>query len=74
LQLTSLEVIGSELIGFGVKDICSNLNVVTLRYFNRNNAWAVNYFVSSYFVALIISIVETIAVMIFLAKKGTVAW
>jgi len=38
LQLTNLEVIGSELIGFGVKDICSNINVVTLRYFNRNNA------------------------------------
>ena len=38
LQLTNLEIIGSELIGFGVKDICTNLNVVTLRYFNRNNA------------------------------------
>jgi hypothetical protein len=47
--------------------------LMTMRYFNRNNAWAVNYFVSSYFVALIILIVETIIVMIFLAKKGTVA-
>ena len=38
LQLTNLEVISFKLIGFGVKDICTNLNVVTLRYFNRNNA------------------------------------
>ena len=38
LQLTNLENISFKLIGFGVKDIFTNLNVVTLRYFNRNNA------------------------------------
>lgn len=59
---------------------------ITLRYFNRNDAWAVNYFVSSYCgaaVPLIQSIVILILVLItasvalinatiFLAKKGTV--
>ena len=38
LKLTNLEIISFKLIGFAVKDICTNLNVVTLRYFNRNNA------------------------------------
>ncbi len=61
---------------------------ITLRYFNRNDAWAVNYFVSSYGAAvpfiqsivililvLITALVDSITLInatIFLAKKGTV--
>ena len=61
---------------------------ITLRYFNRNNAWAVNYFVSSYCAAvpfillivililvLITALIASVALInatIFLAKKGTV--
>lgn len=61
---------------------------ITLRYFNRNDAWAVNYFVSSYCAAvpfiqsivililvLITALIASVALInatIFLAKKGTV--
>ena len=54
---------------------------ITLRYFNRNDAWAVNYFVSSYcaavpfiqsIVILILVLIALINATIFLAKKGTV--
>ena len=58
---------------------------ITLRYFNRNDAWAVNYFVSSYCAAvpfiqsivililvLITVLIALINATIFLAKKGTV--
>ena len=61
---------------------------ITLRYFNRNDAWAVNYFVSSYCAAvpfiqsivililvLITALVDSITLInatIFLAKNGTV--
>lgn len=60
---------------------------ITLRYFNRNDAWAVNYFVSSYCTAvLIVPFIQSIVILIlvlivsvalinatiFLAKKGTV--
>ena len=58
---------------------------ITLRYFNRNDAWAVNYFVSSYcgaavpfillIVILILVLIASVALInatIFLAKKGTV--
>lgn len=61
---------------------------IALRYFNRNDAWAVNYFVSSYcaavpfiqsivililvFITALIASVALINTTIFLAKKGTV--
>ena len=54
---------------------------IALRYFNRNDAWAVNYFVSSYcaavpfiqsIVILILVLIALINATIFLAKKGTV--
>ena len=38
---------------------------ITLRYFNRNDAWAVNYFVSSYCAAVLsVPFIQSIVILI----------
>ena len=47
---------------------------ITLRYFNRNDAWAVNYFVSSYCAAvLIVPFILLIVILILVLIAALIA-